>query len=156
MSARNELDTRADTICVGKNWRLLSTTGQCCNVHGFHAAFDSIKDVPVSRSATAVVDKHGDTYILIVNKALYFGPDMDHSLINPNQMVETEDWVESAVISAPNGASRIGMLLDLNTHVANSNIEQRISMANTRPAAIPPKSHPSWEDVDLLKSTGIS
>ena len=84
--ARNELDTRADTICVGKNWRLLSTTGQCCDVHGFHATFDSIKDVPVSRSATAYVDKRGDTYILICNEVLHFGPDMQHSLINPNQI----------------------------------------------------------------------
>ena len=83
---RNELDTRADTICVGKNWRILSTTGQCCNVHGFHDKFDAIKDVPVARSATAYVDQQGDTYILIVNEALHFGPSMDHSLINPNQI----------------------------------------------------------------------
>ena len=85
-SGRNELDTRADTICVGKNWRILSTTGQCCDVHGFHDKFDAIKDVPVARSATAYVDQQGDTYILIVNEALHFGPSMDHSLINPNQI----------------------------------------------------------------------
>jgi len=33
---RNKLDTRADTICVRKNWHILSTTDQCCNVHRFH------------------------------------------------------------------------------------------------------------------------
>ena len=84
--ARNELDTRADTICVGANWRLLSTTGQCCNVHGFHSDFNAIQDVPVARAATAIQDENGATYILIVNEALYFGPSLDHSLINPNQI----------------------------------------------------------------------
>ena len=42
--------------------------------------------MPVARAATAWKDQHGMTYILIVNEALYFGNDMDHSLINPNQI----------------------------------------------------------------------
>lgn len=68
------------------NWRLLSTTGQCCNVHGFHNDFDAIEGIPVARAATAIRDDTGATYILIVNEALYFGPSLDHSLINPNQI----------------------------------------------------------------------
>ena len=85
-TARNELDTRADTICVGINWKLLSTTGQCCNVHGFHDDFDVIEDVPVVRAATTIQDENGGIFILIVNEALYFGPSLDHSLVNPNQI----------------------------------------------------------------------
>jgi len=49
-------------------------------------------------------------------------------LFSPNQMAENEDWIESSVISAPDGASRIGMLLDLNLHVSNSDIEQHIQV----------------------------
>ena len=85
-SARCELDTRADTICAGSNFRLLSTTGQLCDVSGFHSDFESIKDVPIATVATAFQAESGTIYILIVNEALYFGPSMGHSLINPNQI----------------------------------------------------------------------
>lgn len=84
--AKNELDTRADTCCLGRNWRLLSITGQYCDVHGFHSELDAIKDVPVARCATAIKLPSGDTAILIVNEGLYFGGSMEHSLINPNQI----------------------------------------------------------------------
>ena len=85
-TAKNELDTRADTICAGANWRLLNTTGQCCDVSGFHDDFEPIKDVPVARAATGWKDDYGVTYILIANEVLFFGNEMDHSLINPNQI----------------------------------------------------------------------
>jgi len=81
-----KLDTRADTICAGVNFRMLSSTGQTCDVKGFHDDFESIKDVPITRLATAFKDSDGMTHILIVNEALYFGQQMDHSLINPNQI----------------------------------------------------------------------
>ena len=84
--ARNELDMRADTICAGKNFRLLSTMGITCDVRGFHDNFELIRDVPMAQVATAFRDEHGATNILIINEALYFGPEMDHSLINPNQI----------------------------------------------------------------------
>ena len=84
--AKCELDTRADTICAGINFRMLSSTGQTCDVKGFHDDFDTIKDVPIARVATAYKDSDGRTWILIINEALYFGQNMDHSLINPNQI----------------------------------------------------------------------
>ena len=84
--ALNELDTRADTICCGVNWRMLEPTGQCCDVRGFHESFDAVKDIPVASAATAITDENGVTYILVVNEALYFGSTLDHSLINPNQI----------------------------------------------------------------------
>jgi hypothetical protein len=83
---RNELDTRADTICAGKNFRLLALTGQSCDVSGFHQDFDSIKDVPVAQVATAMTMDNGEVIVLVINEALWFGKTMDHSLINPNQI----------------------------------------------------------------------
>ena len=65
---------------------MLSSTGQTCDVKGFHDNFEVIKDVPIARVATAYKDSDGMTYILIINEALYFGQEMDHSLINPNQI----------------------------------------------------------------------
>ena len=84
--AKNELDTRADTICAGASWRLLSASGQCCDVYGFHNNFKGIEDVPIERVATGIRDEHGRMHILILNKALYFGAILDHPLINPNQI----------------------------------------------------------------------
>lgn len=84
--ANNEIDTRADTCCLGKNWRQLSTTGQFCSVQGFHKDLQAIDNVPVSRCATAIHAPSGELVILIINEGLYFGPGLDHSLINPNQI----------------------------------------------------------------------
>ena len=85
-TAKCELDTRADTICAGKNFRAISLTGQTCDVSGFHQSFESLKDIPIAQVATAVTLENGETVILIINEALYFGPQMDHSLVNPNQI----------------------------------------------------------------------
>ncbi len=85
--ANCELDTRADTICAGHNFRVLCFTGQTCDVKGFHDSFDSLTDIPIARVATAYTDpESGRVYILVINEALYFGPRLDHSLINPNQI----------------------------------------------------------------------
>ena len=83
-NARCELDTRAGTIRAGMNFHLLSTTGGVCNVKGFHDDFDVIKDILIARVTTAFQDEHEAVYILIINKALYLGLSIDHSLINPN------------------------------------------------------------------------
>ena len=85
-TARNELDTRADTVCCGRNFRTLVLTGQTCEVKGFHDSLASINDVPVASNATAWTSEAGVTYILIFHESLTFGEDMDHSLINPNQI----------------------------------------------------------------------
>ena len=84
--AQNELDTRADTICAGKNFIKLFNTGQVCNVKGFHDDFESIKDLPVSTVSMGYRDENGLVFILVIHEALFFGTQMDHSLINPNQI----------------------------------------------------------------------
>jgi hypothetical protein len=85
--ARNELDTRADTICAGANFCCLRPTGMTCSVQGFHQSFEPIPEIPVATVATAWDDQNtGQTYILIIHQALYFGTQLDHSLINPNQI----------------------------------------------------------------------
>jgi hypothetical protein len=85
--ARNKLDTRADTICAGINFLCIRPTGMSCNVQGFHASFDPILEIPVASVATAWEEPTtGQTYILVIHQALYFGTQLDHSLINPNQI----------------------------------------------------------------------
>ena len=82
----SDIDSRADTCCAGMKWRLLSTTGQLCDVKGFHNSYKEITNVPVDRYATSVVHDGGTVYIIILNEDLLFGKSMYHSLINPNQI----------------------------------------------------------------------
>jgi hypothetical protein len=85
--ARNKLDTRADTICAGANFLCIRPTGMMCSVKGFHQSFEPIHEIPVATVATAWDDpQSGQTFILIIHQALYFGRQLDHSLINPNQI----------------------------------------------------------------------
>ena len=86
-SARSELDSRADTICAGLNCRLIHYTGQECTVSGFHSSLGAVDKVPIATVATAWSDEHtGQGFILIMHEVLFFGNDLDHSLINPNQV----------------------------------------------------------------------
>ena len=79
---RFDMDIRADTCCADKNWRLLSKTGQLFDIKVFHNSYQSIANVPVGRTSTAVLHDDGTVYILIRNESLLFGKSMDHSLIN--------------------------------------------------------------------------
>ena len=46
-----------------------------------------LNDSPiVSRSTLGVDTASGQTYIIVINKALHYGTKLDHSLINPNQI----------------------------------------------------------------------
>jgi len=87
VDARCELDTRADTTCAGINCRPIFYTGQHCQAYGFHDELTPINDVPIATVATAWSDPNtGESFILIIHEALYFGDSMDHSLVNPNQL----------------------------------------------------------------------
>ena len=86
-NARSELDSRADTICAGLNCRLIHYTGQECTVNGFHNKLGAMEKIPIATVATAWSDEHtGQGFILIMHEVLFFGNDLDHSLINPNQI----------------------------------------------------------------------
>ena len=55
-----------------------------------------VHDVPVATCATAWMHPHsGEVFIFVFNEALYFGDQLDHSLINPNQIrhfgIDVED-----------------------------------------------------------------
>ena len=44
--AKNEIDTRANTICAGANWILLSASGQCFDVYDFHKTSRASRTYP--------------------------------------------------------------------------------------------------------------
>ena len=84
--ARAEMDTHADTCCLGANFTPLVFTGQTVDVSPFSDHYEATKNVPVCSAATVVTTDNGIDYILIVHQALWFGNSLPNSLLNPNQM----------------------------------------------------------------------
>ena len=87
--ARNELDTHADTCCAGANWKIMETSGLICEVTPFLDSYEPVKEVLVARYCTVWTSQDsGREYLLVGDQMLWFGTQMDHSLINPNQIRE--------------------------------------------------------------------
>ena len=87
--ARNEMDTHADTCCAGANWKLMETTNEVCEVTPFLDSYAPTKEVMVARCSTVWTSPDtGKEYLLIGDQMLWFGTQMGHSLINPNQIRE--------------------------------------------------------------------
>jgi hypothetical protein len=87
LDARSEIDTRADMTCAGCNCSPIYYTGQHCNIKGFHDDLAILPKVPIATVATAWSDPNtGEGYILIYNEVLFFGNDLDHTLVNPTQL----------------------------------------------------------------------
>jgi hypothetical protein len=66
---------------------VLYYTGEKVSVSPFIGEYQSLPDIPIAAVATAWDDPvSGDTVILVINQALYFGDRMKHSLLCPNQL----------------------------------------------------------------------
>jgi hypothetical protein len=82
-----ELDRHADTSVAGSNFILLEEPTRTVDVFGFSPELPPIKKFPIGTVGTAWVDpKSGQSYLLILNKCLFMGDTMKHSLLNPNQL----------------------------------------------------------------------
>jgi len=86
IEANTEIDSHADTCCLGANFTPLYFTSKICNVTPFLDSLPSATNVEICTGATAYDDANGTTLILIVNKALWLGDCMQHSLLNPYQI----------------------------------------------------------------------
>ena len=85
--ARCELDSHADTTVAGSNCIILHYTGKECDVSPYRDNYNPIQNVPIVTAATAWQSPvTGQTYILVLNEALWMGDTMQHTLLNPNQL----------------------------------------------------------------------
>jgi hypothetical protein len=83
---RVEIDNHADTHALGPNCRVIFKTGRTCTVSGFTDQLDAITNVDIVTGATAWDDPDsGETWILVMNEALWFGDAIKTTLLNPNQ-----------------------------------------------------------------------
>lgn len=83
---RSELDSHADTCCIGDNALVLYYHNQTVYVAPFLDSFGTEDQVPIVTAAIAYDDPiNAQTYIIIVQQALYVGDKLPHNLINAFQ-----------------------------------------------------------------------
>ena len=73
---------------LGQTFILQEATGVVVDVGGFHPSLPIMKDIPIGLAITAYDLPTGETVILGVHQALFFGATMEHSLCQPNQFRE--------------------------------------------------------------------
>ncbi len=62
-------------------------TGKMAHFSPFTLELSQMKDLPVVKAAFPYDDSGtGETFIVIINQALYFGNALSHILLNTNQM----------------------------------------------------------------------
>ena len=81
------IDIHADTIVFGSNFTPMQYSGRECDVSPYTDAYESINSVPIATAGTAWTSTEtGETYILVFHEGLCVGYQMEHSLLNPNQL----------------------------------------------------------------------
>ena len=81
-----EIDSHADTCCMGRNFVPLYFTDEVVDVTPFTDRYTALRDVPVAGGATHIQLGDGSEYILVVNQGLWFGEELEVSLLNPYQL----------------------------------------------------------------------
>jgi hypothetical protein len=83
---RVELDSHADTCCVGGDVMIVNRTMRTVKVTPFLKSLGSVSKIPIVTAAVAYDDpKSGKVFVLLIHQALYF-KEMDHCLLCPMQM----------------------------------------------------------------------
>ena len=86
--AANKMDSNADTCCLGANFVILSHSNRFADVYAYDTSLEPTHNVPIVTGVTTYLDPvTGRSYLLIINEGLYYGTKLDHSLINPNQVL---------------------------------------------------------------------
>ena len=62
-------------------------SGRECDVSPYTDAYEAIKSFPTAAAGTAWTSTEtSETYILVLHEGLWMGYQMEHSLLNPNQL----------------------------------------------------------------------
>ena len=111
------MDTNADTCCLGQNFVILQYTQGIAEVYAYDDSL-GLKTIPIVSGVTAYdCPNTRETYILVVNKGLYYGQKLDHSLFNPNQvrMYDNPLWDNPFDADHPIGIELRNLFIPFNT-----------------------------------------
>ena len=78
---RVETDSHADTTCAGSNCVVLKFTNHVIDVFPVCDKLGPMKLVPIASVATLATDVNGEEVIFIIHESLWFGHQMEHTLI---------------------------------------------------------------------------
>jgi hypothetical protein len=85
-SCRTEFDSHADTCGVNDTAKVLSYTGKLVKVSAYSPMVKKLENIPIVSAALAYDDALTcETFIIIINQALYFGQHLKKIKLNPNQ-----------------------------------------------------------------------
>ena len=123
-----ELDSHADTIVAGGNCVVLQYTGKECDVAPYRDDYDSVRNIPIVHAATGWQSPiTGQTYILVLNEALWMGDSVPNSLLNPNQLRHSGIRVQDD----PTSHRALSIITEDNTFGMELFLEGTIVYANT-------------------------
>jgi hypothetical protein len=90
-TGRCDLDSHADTCVAGGNCVVLEYTGRNASVEVYSPVYPS-KTIPIATVATAYDCPRtlSATFVLIINKAIFFGESLTFSLLSPNQLRDND------------------------------------------------------------------
>ena len=81
------MESHADTTVLGCKCLILTYTDKEYEVSPYSDKYESIQHMLVVNGAIAWTCLHsGETFILFFNEALWMGEDLEHTLLNPNQI----------------------------------------------------------------------
>ena len=86
-TATNEMDSNADTCCLGTNFIVMTMTERTANVYPYDTSYETMYNVPIVTGASTYTNINtGRLFKTVINEALYYGKKLGCSLINPNQL----------------------------------------------------------------------
>jgi hypothetical protein len=136
---RMELDSHTDTIVLGSIAVILQYTNREWDVAPYSDSYDPICNVPIVSGATAVTSTEtGETIILVFHEAIWMGDQLDHSLLNPNQMrhhgitVQDNPYATTSLhITAPDDELTLPLQPDGTAIFLNSRTPTSFELANS-------------------------
>jgi hypothetical protein len=82
-----ELDSHANTVCIGPNCHIIEYMQEMVNVEPYHPQYKAMQNISIVQAASAYDDPEtGVMYILIFNQTLDFTQSLPLTLVNLNQM----------------------------------------------------------------------
>ena len=84
IDSRTELDSHADSPCVGHNALILEDTGRRVNVNVALPTMGS-RQASIVNAAVSYDAPDGNVYVIVINQALHFN-ELQHNLVGPNMI----------------------------------------------------------------------
>ena len=85
--ATNEMESYADTCCLGTNFIVMDMIHKKADVYPYNNLYETMYHVPIFTGASTYKQRNtGRLFLIVINEALYYGKKLCYSMINPNRL----------------------------------------------------------------------